>query len=674
MIHPWLIACLCACCLILSTACGPDSGAGRDGGPDALPVLPDKDGDGIADEHEGCREGRDSDGDGMPDCEDLDSDNDGIPDADEAGDDETYTPPRDADSDGVPDYLDSDSDNNGILDRDEGANDADGDGVADFADHDNDGDGLLDTLEMGGDPGNPRDSDEDGVPDMWDLDSDDDTIRDRQEGADDPDGDDVPSYLDLDSDDDCIADAAEAGDGALSTPPLDSDADGRYDFKDLDSDNDGLADSAEDGNCNGVVDAGETSATSADTDGDGVTDLVELAAGTDPGDAADNPQAHGDFVFVVPYEEPANPQEDDLDFSTNLRTVDVYVLADRSGSMSSEIDSIRDNIQEVANTVTCGAAQADPDTCIPDIWWGVGSVGYTGSGGEAFTHHLDMQADPTQITDNLPTEEPPRSSIKEPLLLALWSTATGSDDPDAAGCGDVIADYGAPRSCPDGIGYPCFRPDALPLILLATDEAPMSSNDTEECPGAQAAIDEANAIGAKIIGVLGSTNDAAVQPDLEELAVGTGAVDANNYNTPLVFRGDNDTASNAIATAIRLLAAGVPLDVSAVIRDDPSDAVDAADAFIGRLETQQLGTPECSSGLMQDDSNDDGHADLYKDVLPGTPVCWRLVPKSNTVVEPTDEPQLFKATIRVYGDSVALLDTRDVYFLVPPKPVENPIE
>jgi len=43
----------------------------------------------------------------------------------------------------------------------------------------------------------------------------------------------------------------------------------------------------------------------------------------------------------------------------------------------------------------------------------------------------------------------------------------------------------------------------------------------------------------------------------------------------------------------------------------------------------------------------------------------------NTTVEPTDEPQVFMAFIDVIGDYVTILDTREVYFLVPP---ETPLE
>lgn len=666
-----LFLALCAFLLLVPAACGPGS-SGTDAAP---PQLDDADGDTIADAHEERADARDSDGDGTPDYQDDDSDNDGVLDRDEAGDADTNTPPIDSDADGIADYLDLDSDDNQIPDSVEGTTDTDGNGIGDWQDPDNDGDSLLDSFELGDGVNNPPDTDGDTVADYMDVDSDGDTVADLHELASDPDQDGQPSYQDLDSDGDCIPDAAEAGDADLSTAPRDSDADAIPDVLELDSDSDGLADGAEDLNCNGLVDAGESSASSADTDGDGATDLIEVTAGTDPQNGTDNPQANGDFVFVVPYEGPTNPNEDDLDFSTNLNIVDVYVLADRSGSMGSEIGSIRTNIQTVANNLTCPPlGNGDPNNCISDLWWGVGTVGYSGTNGQSYTNHLDMQPNPALVTTSLPTTEP-AGCCAETLNLGVWSSCSGEGSA-AAGC-SISTPYASRASCvgspagAGGIGFPCFRPNALPVILLATDEAP---SQVFTCPGIPESVTAANAIGAKVVGILGSGGVAQVRTDLEAYATGTGAVDANNNNAPLVVQGDNAQAAQAIENGIRLLANGIPLDISAQPSDDPSDSVDAVTSFVDRLETLQLGTAECSNGLTEQDSNNDGFADLYIDVLPGTPVCWRLIPKMNTTVMPTTEPQLFQATIDVYGNDVTLLDARNVYFLVPPVIVDVPID
>src|SRR5690606_13959910 len=158
---------------------------------------------------------------------------------------------------------------------------------------------------------------------------------------------------------------------ARGNPPVDTDGDNRPDFLDRDSDDDGVPDATEDANCNGAQDGGESSATSSDSDGDGVSDLIEITAGTDPNNAADNPQANGDFVFVMPYMKPQTPTEDDLDFSTKLQAVDMYVILDRSGSMLDEYNTIKSNLSTVVSRLTCPPyGTGNPATCIPDLWAG----------------------------------------------------------------------------------------------------------------------------------------------------------------------------------------------------------------------------------------------------------------------------------------------------------------
>ena len=50
----------------------------------------------------------------------------------------------------------------------------------------------------------------------------------------------------------------------------------------------------------------------------------------------------------------------------------------------------------------------------------------------------------------------------------------------------------------------------------------------------------------------------------------------------------------------------------------------------------------------------------------GTPVCFDIYPKQNDTVMPTAAPQPFRAAVDVIGDGITVLDTRTVYFLVPP--------
>jgi len=266
----------------------------------------DTNGDGIDD----ALAPSDSDGDGIPDFQEIDSDADGIPDsieynvsgvdsdADGIGDtfdvdqtggidsngdgiDDAIVAP-DFDSDGVPNYQDLDSDNDGVTDVieagltdtngdgfvDDGTTitvlpDSDGFGDADYIDLDSNNNGTFDiaattavAFDGNGDGQidsiNATDTDGDGVPDVIDGESNTPGV------GGDLDGDGIPNGLDLDDDNDGIPDSVESPGGV----DVDTDGDSIVDRLDLDADNDGIPDSIE------GFSAGDT----IDSNGDGVLD------------------------------------------------------------------------------------------------------------------------------------------------------------------------------------------------------------------------------------------------------------------------------------------------------------------------------------------------------------------------------------------------------------------
>lgn len=324
----------------------------------------DSDEDGIADAIEAQSSGSDSDADGIDDQYDVDNvgggdqDNDGVSDAVEA------SGTVDTDSDGVADVLDTDSDNDSLPDSAEGLIDSDADGVANYLELDSDDDGISDAIEVGDDPLNPLDTDTDGTPDFRDTDSDNDGIDDALENGTDPnnqadtDSDGVPDYRDLDSDDDGTPDAVEAGgDGAApidennngipdfqepSIAPADSDADGIVDilegtddtdadgvadYLDIDSDNDGLLDSDEAGNIHAPVDSdadGIPDYRDLDSDNDGLTDALESgAADTDEDGVVDGfVDANSDGYDDATAASPLGKPDFDADGIANYLDVD----------------------------------------------------------------------------------------------------------------------------------------------------------------------------------------------------------------------------------------------------------------------------------------------------------------------------------------------------------------
>jgi hypothetical protein len=197
---------------------------------------------------------------------------------------------------------------------------------------------------------------------------------------------------------------------------------------------------------------------------------------------------------------------------------------------------------------------------------------------------------------------------------------------------------------------------------MATDEAPSANFN---CPTISQTATAANLISARIIGVLGATPAAGTQTDLEALATQTHAIDGSL--NPLVFDGASTNATTAVASAITAIA-HAPVDTRVKLVDDPSDAVDVVSAFFDHAEVLASGTPECTSGLSVQDSDGDSHSDEYVFLPQDTPVCWRVVAKSNASVPASSGAQVFEATLEVQGARRSGMDdSRRVLFVVPPQ-------
>jgi len=407
-----------------------------------------------------------------------------------------------------------------------------------------------------------------------------------------------------------------------------------------------------------------------DSDGDGVPDVVEEAAGTDPTRPGSNPWLDGDFVFIVPFGMPPSPPRATFGFSTTIKQADVYFMIDTSWSMQREIDAVRGTLSgtifpgltAAIEDVQVGAGQFD--VC-PEIRMEPGSahVGCTGIQNDA------------SITSDLSVVEAglagmtPDCGVQEPYGQGVWLFATG----DTSRWPTL-----APRDCsddPDGlpsVGYPCVRGGALPILVVIGDEPYGQGENCSRLPGTFVpTVDEVSAalndIGGKIV-VMGTTGRSA---QWDTIGRATGSVDSagDPYIFPDSARG---TALGAqIVDAISQLAVQLPLDITARARDLDDDGVDAA-SFVERLETNGSGemgdrrdtTLVCTSGLTTVDGDGDGFDDGFSGVLPGTSVCFDVLARQNDSVE-VETTTVYRAAIEVLAEGVTVVDTRTAYFVVP---------
>ncbi len=492
-------------------------------------------------------------------------------------------------------------------------------------------------------------------------DADGDGLGDALEGEQDPDGDGVPNYLDDDSDGDGIPDAEEQR-GADGCTIVDTDEDGTPDYVDTDSDNDGLSDAEERSRYS-------TDPYDRDTDDDGVTDLGEaLGTGTDPRDP-ESTIPEGDFFVVLPYGETEARR---LLFATDIRKADVYFLVDTTGSMTDAIANVRTSLSAIA---------AQIQERIPDVQMGVGQFrdfpfgstfgGYGSPGDEAYKNEQDItpSLDAVQTALNGLTagggNDGPEAHVEAIFQTALayggdWTYEGSRYSIPAKSCPPMLDDP-RPRR-----GYPCFRPGALPIVVMVSD-APWHNG-----PGGAAAysgirpppavfaqaVEAMGAIGARFVGV---TVGGGGRSEMEEMARQTGTVDTSG--TPLVYDAPSGSVSDRIVEGIGAIAGGVKQDVSTRTENVPGnpdefDATQFIEAIVPIEGYSGGGAPG-----MGYDSKD---ATTFYGVVPGTDVEFR-VDFANSVRRPGVTAEIFKARIIVVGNGVTDLDARNVYIVVPPE-------
>ena len=657
--------------LVALVGCNGDA-VSTDSGEEVAISYIDSDGDSILDMHEGWENTgdldddgnevvleEDTDSDGTPDHLDTDSDGDGIGDDLEAGDNDVLTLPWDSDADGTPDFRDLDSDENCIPDADEGDEDFDDDGILNFADLDDDGDGIKDSIEIGEGCEAP-DSDGDGVPDYHDDDSDGDGIGDVFEGGvtqweDEPtdsDGDGVPDYLDEDSDGNGVPDSIEGGTSGPTEEPRDTDGDGIYDFADTDDDGDGLSDFEE-------MYETHTDPWSDDTDGDGFADGAEVSAGSDPND----PDSIIEGVYVEVEERIT--VEKDFAFTLNVQMGDIAFLIDTTCSMGSTINAMGNEFSQITTTLTGTIPEAEYGLATYDDY-AYGGYGSSSYGDKPFDLRQQITSDVSALQSKLSSmgthggSDGPESGME-----ALYQSLTGigydqncnarydsstdvrsfiQDSSDAFNGSESGSQNGSAGG--GDVGGFGFRPYSLPIIVYATDNYlrdPDSSNGSYNgtpggCPGDAGFNDVVAAAadtGAYFIGIDTSYYGSTPTAQMKTLANATGS---KIGGVPLVYSwsGSSSTLRQTITDAIEDLVSNVQFStVSLQVENDPY-------GFVTGIAPESYSL----SGAVN-----------------GQEIDFQL--DFRGAVAATDEDQIFTLTLNVVGDETILLDTMDIYVLVP---------
>ena len=306
----------------------------------------------------------------------------------------------------------------------------------------------------------------------------------------------------------------------------------------------------------------------------------------------------------------AGPVELPLDTQVEVGRADVVFVVDTTQSMQQEIDQIRDNLRD----------QLAPGirATIRDSQLGVASFRdfpsepCGDSGDVPFTLNLPVTSDIGRVQAALRgLTAGGGNDNPEAQVEALFQVATG------AGRGSLVPpSFGCPSG---GFGYPCFRDDALPVVLLFTDAAfhdgPLGLNPyTCALPVRPAryreAVDALNARGVRVMGLYsGMLGDG--REDLDAIARDTNALDASG--NPIVFDiGVNGTGlSESVVQAIRTLASVIELDIDTVLVDpNPRDAVDPRN-FVDRVIAVR-GEPMSGVGSIERD------AGIFRRVRTGT--------------------------------------------------------
>jgi hypothetical protein len=349
---------------------------------------------------------------------------------------------------------------------------------------------------------------------------------------------------------------------------------------------------------------------------------------------------------------PEGPPEDlSVSFLVRMRSAEVLLLIDRTGSMTEEIDEIRAALRD-------SIAPAMVDT-IPEVRLSVATF-------------ADFPVTPYGDPGDLPFELRQQSTTALSAVQAALDSillGSGADTPEsqvealfqtATGLG--FPPWVPPSSCAAGtVGAPCFRSEGSRIVLLFTD-APFHNGPSGSIPyepGAMPirpasyaeAVAALNGIGAHVLGIWSGEDWG--REDMDAIARDTGAVTATG--APIVY--DIGMTGEALDTgvieSVRTLAEETPIDIDLLLEDGPGDDYDAT-RFVAAIEAVRADPADGAVVL----------ADRFQDVRPGTTVWFRLV-LLNDEIPTAAETRRYRLTVVVRGGGVTRLQETQVEIVVP---------
>jgi hypothetical protein len=438
-----------------------------------------------------------------------------------------------------------------------------------------------------------------------------------------------------------------------------------------------------------------------------------------------------DFFFVLPYQDSAGNQNKPLDFHTNVQSLDVFFAMDVTGSMGGEIANLQTSVNSIVTEIrnqipsTWFGVGAMADFPI-DPYGSVNSgdcSGATGGTDQPFKLILAMSDNAANQVQTavglLATGGSPMwcgADWPESQIEALYQVATGDGLTGPAPTNVAVSHT--------GIGGVQYRHGSMPVVIPISDSIFHDPGNTGSCTTdysslpvnyaapvlgvahtRQQAKDKLNAICAKVVGVasieagIGTCSGLA---DEEDFAKTTGA-----RVPPLAWDGARPTGCNAGQCCTEIAGAGRAADgdgLCPLVFKINSDGTGLGTSIVTGLKMlTRYGKFDVKTEKVGNAAGDNGEpipspfttADFIKqiqptsstaptppptlpapvivgvefhDVYPGSVVSFAVY-AYNDFLQQTDQPQFFRAVIKVLAGGCTDLDQREVLILVPPKDI-----